>query len=541
MQGASSSSLRVQGPVEIVDRTLTLVRRVPLALLSRAWLGSLPLAAAVLATYELERVEGVHNARLGLAFLLVLGFVFRAVVLGRVARAFALELRPSLPVSDAPGGVLDVACTAAVVGSGLWLWLWPLGGAAMVSPFAVALVFPLLSARGAVGPSWLARSACAEERGVRAFGLALDDTAGVRGVMATVELLVLLGALCLLANLYAITGLLLGFARSLLGVETSFVSAFLSPDNEVVPLVMATITLVLVEPLRAAVSAYAFVDARSRRDGADLHAAVDAVIAAASARAKPSRGITSIAVGLLLALSCTALASAAHADGHAPKAAQARAELAAQEARDAQVRDKVQRILKGKEFSEVVHTDTHGFWKWLMDWLEDLFKQEPEKPKDSSGFHIDLPAIAPWTVMLAALLVVALVVYQVMAESRRRPRKTGLVAPAAATLTPSEQEPRQLLDTAAQLAERGLYREALRALYVATLAALDRARLIRFEPDKTNGQYLRGMPPSEMRQLFGAFTRIFDHKWYGREEASVVDYEQCRQLADRICAWQELP
>jgi hypothetical protein len=51
----------------------------------------------------------------------------------------------------------------------------------------------------------------------------------------------------------------------------------LSPDNELVPLVLLSIGAIALEPLRAALSALAFAEARARNDGADLHAAIQAL------------------------------------------------------------------------------------------------------------------------------------------------------------------------------------------------------------------------------------------------------------------------
>ena len=42
------------------------------------------------------------------------------------------------------------------------------------------------------------------------------------------------------------------------------------------------------------------------------------------------------------------------------------------------------------------------------------------------------------------------------------------------------------------------------------------------------------MPRGTMRDAFRLFTRLFDHKWYGREDTSREDYERCRELAAQI-------
>jgi hypothetical protein len=46
--------------------------------------------------------------------------------------------------------------------------------------------------------------------------------------------------------------------------------------------------------------------------------------------------------------------------------------------------------------------------------------------------------------------------------------------------------------------------------------------------------YIRAIPQGEVRQLFAAFTRIFDSTWYGHAPATVEDYHECRRLAERI-------
>lgn len=104
---------------------------------------------------------------------------------------------------------------------------------------------------------------------------------------------------------------------------------------------------------------------------------------------------------------------------------------------------------------------------------------------------------------------------------------------------PRERAPAAHLDDAAQLAAAGRHREALRALYLATLVALDRRRVIAFDPTRTNWHYLRQMPRGELRAMFAGFTKLFDYKWYGDERTSQADYERGRELADRICTPEE--
>lgn len=536
-------ALRQLGPVDTLDTALAVVRHAPIAQLTGAFGAGLPLACVLVAVYYLERVEGVQSLRPLLAAALVIAYLWRALWLGRIARSFALVLRPALPMPEDAGRALDVVSTASVLGLGLWVWLWPLAGLAKISPFAVLALLPVLAVRGAIAPSWLARAACGRERGFAALGLALDDSAGVRSVMLLVEAMLLLGGLLLLLNLYALLAFGLMLASSLLGLDVAFVSAFLSFDNDVVLLALLAGTFVLLEPLRAAVSAQAFADARGRKDGADLHAAVDALLGATPQEPGKGPGRATrygVALGCLLAAAGAQLPAVAHADGPAAAtqdgaAAHGGATLESQ--RDEAVQADVEAILRRREFSEFAKSDARSFWKWLQTYLDKLLERAPkDDDKDRGGdWHLSLPAISPWHVMFAALLLLMLVVLYVSTDVRRARKRAAPGAELAVRAHPTEQAPHVLLDEAALLAEQGRLREALRSLYIATLAALDRARVIRFEPAKTNGQYLRAMPRGELRQTFGAFTRTFDHKWYGHEATSRGDYERCRELADRIC------
>jgi hypothetical protein len=111
------------------------------------------------------------------------------------------------------------------------------------------------------------------------------------------------------------------------------------------------------------------------------------------------------------------------------------------------------------------------------------------------------------------------------------------VGPAAEVIPdPRDRAPDDWLAEAASLAAQGRHAEALRALYLATLVALDRRAWIRFEPSLTNWQYLRQLPAGSTRDDFRVLTRTFDVKVYGEEPAGEADYRASRAVAERILA-----
>jgi hypothetical protein len=438
-----------------------------------------------------------------------------------------------LPVASPQPPWSDVVATSAVVGFGLWLWLWPLAGMALVAPLAVLTVWPFLALRGAVAPSWLARASCASERGFAAFGQAFDDTAGMRGAFLIVEALALFGAVFAFVNAYAALALLLLLGNELLGMEVAFVSSFLSLDNAFVLLVLAAFVLVLLEPLRAAMSAQAFVDARSRRDGADLHAAVDAAIASAVPRSRLARGSSPpSAAALLLLASCALGPSAAHAQPSEDEQADEPAVVEQATPGDERVRGRVDEILRRSEFREFAERDSgwlgnlfERFSQWLKSLAHDDHEDAAHHPDGNTG------PVSPWALMTVAVLALLLIAAYASSRGRGALLASGRAQEAA---KPIANEPLTLIDDAAASAARGDMRAALRALYLSTLASLDRARLIEFDASKTNGQYIRAMQRGHARQLFADFTFIFDRTWYGHEPATFDDYATCRRLAEQI-------
>jgi hypothetical protein len=518
---------RRPGPVQLIDDALLIVRRAAPAQLVRGWLAALPLGTVALLLYYLERVEGFRTPRLALAAALVLAFWLRFYLLALLAREFVHVLRPALPLSAAAPSWVSVACTASVAAFGLWCWAWPMLALGRLSVFAVLGLLPLFALRGAVAPSCLARAACAEERGLAAFARAVEDTRGARAAMLTLELLLGGGFVLLFGNLYLLGALVLLLANSVLGLDVAFVSAFLAPDNELVPLLLLGATLLLLEPLRAALSALAFAEARGRNEGADLHAAIDAL-----ARERPGRAADG-ALSHIGAVLCLLLCIGASASPLFAQASGGVESVVPAEPRDRVVRARAQRILERGEFHEFDASDGDGLQ--LAELFDRLFGRKSDAdplPTASPRFELRVP---PWAVVLASLFLLAVVTAYVSAEARKSAALSRSMKTLASTAVTPLHKPGAPLADAAVLARAGQYRDALRALYSATLVALDRASLIRLDPSRTNGQYVRSMPSGPARQQFGVFTENFECKCYGDEPVTQADYEQAECQAEALC------
>jgi hypothetical protein len=340
-------------------------------------------------------------------------------------------------------------------------------------------------------------------------------------------------------NIFALAAVSVMLADSIFGLDTIVVDSFVSLRNDFLLLVLGLGSLVLLEPLRAAMSAVVYVDGRVRRDGLDLRAAVDQATRIAT---PDGRRVMAAALCALCTLSGPV---AAQAPGEPPTAPLLSTGFADERVPpvfelspgDVQVTDRANTILERPEFREFAeHGRPEGLRDLLTrlgDWLDSLFEEEDE---DAIAMNEDpsLPLPPPMAFyVLGASLLIGVAAY--LFATRRK--DAGAIDPrkdVASALSPLDRSPGSHLEEASELAARGRYRDALRSLYLATLVALDRRRLIVFDPTLTNWQYIRQMPVGEERTLFHEFTRLFDHKWYGEEPTSEGDFATCRGLASRI-------
>ena len=84
----------------------------------------------------------------------------------------------------------------------------------------------------------------------------------------------------------------------------------------------------------------------------------------------------------------------------------------------------------------------------------------------------------------------------------------------------------------------GNYRRAVRLLYLQTIQLLDEKRLVRWQRDKTNGEYLRELEAGELRARFGEVTLVFERLWYGDRDLNQTQFTEVHReflgLLDRI-------
>ncbi len=552
------------GAASVVDRSIVALRRGGPRLVGRAFAAGGVVAWAALGAYYVDEVEGIRALRPLFGALLAVAFVVRARILAGVARDVVAPLLPrgtELP----PVRLADVARTASIVATGLFFWLLlPVVGS-WIGAFSAAVLILPLCLRGGVAPTWIARAGAAPEGGISAFRLACADLGSDRGKGVLVELLVILGGLAVFVNLLGATALVGLLGRSFLGFDVADLETFFSTGNSFVLLTLAAVAIVAMEPLRAAASAVLYVEARARREGFDLEAAVRALARPAARGAAAAAAVIAIVFGIVgtglaqeagevaeavadsetdadpdsdaVAESDTDTDSDSDAVSDSDAATYAEPDLPSLTPRDDEVQASVEAALARPEFvehqgvapGEALRRLLDRFFEWLLGDRDLDFEPSRREPL----------AMPPgWVVGASLAVLVALLLGMVFRV--RSATLAGAALDDDDATSPSEADPRDRppeshLDEAARLAAAGAYREAFRALYLATLVALDRRGAIAFDRSRTNWHYLRSMSGGPTREAFHRFTALFDRKWYGDESTSEGDYRVGRELAGRLC------
>jgi hypothetical protein len=142
--------------------------------------------------------------------------------------------------------------------------------------------------------------------------------------------------------------------------------------------------------------------------------------------------------------------------------------------------------------------------------------------------------------LLLAVLATALVLFLRRPRTPRLRAKAGEAeeagpSPQSDLERPDVQTTEGLWRQAEEQARAGHLRPAVRLLYLAVLALLHRANLIRFERTRTNGEYVRQLRPRvDLHGPFRALTDRFELTWYREAAAQTSDFTACRELAEQL-------
>ncbi len=534
-----------------VDRALRLLRTLPLREHGAALWPSALILTLTVSMYFVERVEGVRSLRALFAVLFAAAFILRTVVLARWSGRRAQGLLEAQGVPALHAATQTIVRAAFWVGFDLWVWLWLLVLAVRLEPWLSVLVLPTFCLRAALLPSFLASAdGGQQDTGLSLLRAAIQESDGQRRAGVTAELYLLLGALGLAFNFGALLVAVVGLGQDMLGLDLSYVRAFLSPRNYFALLVIGGLALVCMEPVRAALSALLYVEARLARDGLALRVLVERCVND-TGRARGS------AVALLL---CLLSAGSAHAQEQAeqqpPPAATSATEQAEDEEEaaesssdwtvqpcddvceraqhaDLEVNVRIDRILKDPVFREFPdqrwdskNRGLASLFERFAKWLAELSRDEQAHSEHPSSLKL------PGAIFFVVLAVLALGVAWFM-FARRTPQAPPPAEDQSHQEDPWARSADEHLQDARRMRDADLT-AALRSLYLATLIGLARRGHLTLSAERTNGQYLRDLRDRQERTLFSSLTRVFDLVQYGRHTPSQHDFDHCLALAEQL-------
>ena len=361
-------------------------------------------------------------------------------------------------------------------------------------------------------------------------------------------------------NLFAIVYAVPFLMKSLLGIETIIMRAPWAALNTTVLAGVTAVAWLCVDPVIKATFALRCFYGESLRSGQDLRAELKSFAA-------PARAAAVTLTALLLML-----ASAGPVHAAEPKEQSAignRQSTIPPKALDRSIDEVIQK----REYSwrmprevapkkaaeekdskksaiteafESIETALKNAFRWVRDFFDWLDKQSTRpKTPGLGGFNLS-GAIKPLLFVLIIILVGVLIWLAIRVWKRRGPPEE-IVAEAVAPVpnvadenVGAEQLPEEgWVRLARDLLQRGELRLALRALYLASLAALAGRNLITLAKFKSNRDYERELlrrshALQEVPRVFAENVSVFERAWYGLHEVTPEMLEHFSSNVERI-------
>ncbi len=220
--------------------------------------------------------------------------------------------------------------------------------------------------------------------------------------------------------------------------------------------------------------------------------------------------------------------SSAPATRQVPAAAHAVTQLTpAQQAQFTRARAAAERILATAEFQQPEPTLWDRIKQVIFAFITRLFMGIDRVTSESPWVGRALE----WLLFGAAA--VGLLVWVLRTLQRQRLRvDLGREPAKAAEWARKRDDWRQLAE---ESADKGAWREAIHAVYWASIAELEGRRLWRQNPARTPREYVRLLRPgtAEQRELRG-LTATLERSWYGQREGTREEFAEAKQRFDNL-------
>lgn len=528
-----------EGALELIERSVYLLRRAPLSVLILYYVGAIPFVLGLLfflgdMSSSAFAAERSVPASLGLAGLYVWMRVWQSLFCQRLYRS----------VSHLP----EKRTTATQVFRQIYIHATYSTLGLVVVPVAMVVMVPF---------GWVSayyNSLCIVDAEAANASAKAWEAARLWPKQNHLLLsLVSVFAFMVFLNLLAVLGQLPYLLKSLFGIETPFTQSYYWMANTTFLGIVCGLVYLAVDPLVKATYVLRYQAGEAITSGEDLLAELKAL----PPRRRSVMQMTLIAILFLCSVSAPSNAEEPEAVVSAIPA----------EALDASVRE----VMLRPEFTwrmprEAIPDEERelGFFgrffksvgEWLekvmervgdavsdfFKWLDKLFggKQRPAH-KPSSGF--DVGVIKALALLLGSVLCGVLVVYLIRAIRLRSlpAAQRQMAVPVAVEVDLEDEElvatlleEDEWIALARELMEKGEFRTALRAWFLAGLAFLSRAELLVVLTSKSNLEYRRELMRRARRYpalmpLFSENIQIFERSWYGLHTATAEETGQLEQ------------
>ncbi len=337
--------------------------------------------------------------------------------------------------------------------------------------------------------------------------------------------------------------------KSFLGIETVFSRYAMGLLNPTSFIAVFALTYLCLDPLRKAAVTLRCFHGRSLRTGEDLTGELQRV-------RRPTSAVAALLAATLL------LSPLATRAAEPPPRVEA-----------TQLDRSIEDVLNRREFTwrsplgkeaETDSTKLSPLQKWIRDvqravsrvlwkagralkgWIEDLLHRRGDSSSSGDSFAW-LGSIQLWFWILLAVCV-ALVAVLILRQRRRG--KSGVTEAVAIPAAPDLREENVTADQlpedgwlrlAAELLDRGEYRLALRAFYLAGLAHLGGRELLHLARHKSNRDYdrelrRRARTRDDLLEAFAHNLRAFERAWYGDHTVDAAALRDFSANLDRIRA-----
>jgi LPXTG-motif cell wall-anchored protein len=358
--------------------------------------------------------------------------------------------------------------------------------------------------------------------------------------------IVSLFALVVFVNLRALLLVIPFLIRTFFGIETAFTLSGEHLLNTTFATVVWGISYLCVNPLVKAAYVLRCFYGEALKSGADL-----------SAEVKSFRKTASVAVMVIFSLFLSSTVQVVLASERTSQETISVKDLNEAIGKTIQKREYQWRIPKEKNLQEETNKNIaleflQGFFRWFVkwwntinDWIDGLFRDL--RGKESSNASSDFSSQKHLWYILAGVGVLILFGVLWILWKRKKEKSATVPAEPLAVLPDvtdenvlANQLPEEEWQTLARnFLMRGELRLALRALFLATLAALSRKELISIAKFKSNMDYQkelrrRARARSELQDLFSQNVSVFESSWYGKHEVNREILRMFGENQDRI-------